>query len=50
MSIISKPHDKFFKETLSDIDAAKDFLANYLPPEILRITDLDTLKSEKDSY
>lgn len=35
MSIISKPHDKFFKETLSDIETTKDFIINYLPKHIL---------------
>ncbi len=33
MSIIKKPHDKFFKETLSDIETARDFMINYLPKE-----------------
>lgn len=50
MSLINKPHDKFFKETLSDIQTAKDFLQNYLPQEILEIIDLETITPQKDSY
>ncbi|SHI17453.1 Rpn family recombination-promoting nuclease/putative transposase [Desulfosporosinus lacus] len=49
MCLIHKPHDKFFKETLSDIGTAKDFLQNYLPQEILDIIDLETITPQKDS-
>ncbi|NSW92272.1 MAG: Rpn family recombination-promoting nuclease/putative transposase [Firmicutes bacterium] len=50
MGMISKPHDKFFKETLSDLEITKDFMLNYLPKEILEIIDLDNLSAGKDSY
>lgn len=50
MSLIHKPHDKFFKETLSDIQTAKDFLQNYLPQEILALIDMDAITPQKDSY
>ena len=50
MSIINKPHDKFFKETLSDLDTTKDFLFNYLPQEILDIVDISSISAEKDSF
>lgn len=50
MNIIKNPHDKFFKEIMSDINMAKDFISNYLPKEVVKITDLDTLKLEKDSF
>lgn len=50
MSLIHQPHDKFFKETLSDIRTAKDFLRHYLPPDILSLVDLDTIILQKDSY
>lgn len=36
MSIIKKPHEKFFKETLSDIETTRDFMINYLPKDLLR--------------
>lgn len=50
MGIINKPHDKFFKETLSNIENSRSFMENYLPSEILNIVDLDNLTVEKDSY
>lgn len=50
MGIINKPHDKFFKETLSNIETTRSFMENYLPKEILAITDLEKLTVEKDSY
>ena len=50
MALVPQPHDKFFKETLSDIHTAKDFLQNYLPREILAVIDVDTITPQKDSY
>jgi len=50
MSIINKPHDKFFKETLSDIETTRDFIKNYLPRELLSVIDLENLMPQKDSY
>ena len=50
MSIIKKPHDKFFKETLNDLETTRDFMKNYLPKDILEIIDLEKLSAEKDSY
>lgn len=45
---IENPHDKYFKETLGNVEVAKDFLNNYLPPDIMKIVDADTLYPEKD--
>lgn len=50
MSLINNPHDKFFKETFSDIHTARDFLQNYLPEEILALIDLESITPQKDSY
>lgn len=50
MGIINKPHDKFFKETMSNIENSRSFMENYLPSEILNIVDFDNLRVEKDSY
>jgi len=47
---IQNSHDKFFKETFSNIEIAKDFLNNYLSENIMKVIDLDTLKPEKDSF
>ncbi len=50
MSLINRPHDRFFKETMGDTETAQDFLLNYLPDDILQIIDLDNLTIEKDSF
>ncbi|MEZ0537302.1 Rpn family recombination-promoting nuclease/putative transposase [Caldicellulosiruptoraceae bacterium PP1] len=47
---VQNPHDKFFKETFSNIEVTKDFLINYLPEGIVKIIDLDTLELQKDSF
>lgn len=43
-------HDKFFKETMGDVSTAKDFLTHYLPNNIMKIVDVNTLEPQKDSY
>ena len=50
MSMINRPHDKFFKEVMGNVENTRDFLINYLPEDILKVTDLDNLTLEKDSY
>ncbi len=47
---IHHPHDKFFREAMSHPEVARDFLAPYLPEDILKIVRLDTIKQEKNSY
>ncbi|NLZ54395.1 MAG: Rpn family recombination-promoting nuclease/putative transposase [Thermoanaerobacteraceae bacterium] len=47
---IQNPHDKFFKETFGQVEVAKDFLSNYLPKNIIKIIDVDTLQLQKDSF
>ena len=42
---IQNPHDKFFKETFSNIEVAKDFLLNYLPQNIIENVDINTLEN-----
>lgn len=44
------PHDGLFKTFLTHPDTARDFLALYLPPELLNICRLDTLKLESGSF
>lgn len=43
-------HDRFFKETLSHAEVARDFLINYLPERVLKHLDLSSLKISKDSF
>lgn len=47
---IQNPHDKFFKETFGKVEVAKDFLNNYLPDNIMKIVEMDTLEPQKDSF
>ncbi len=47
---IQNPHDKFFKETFSKIEVARDFMNNYLPQSIINIVDLNTLEPQKDGF
>ena len=44
---IQNPHDKFFKETMGNVETAKDFLTNYLPESVMRVVNLDTLEPQK---
>lgn len=50
MKIINKPHDKFFKQSLSDIAIAKDFLETHIPATILAKFNLDEIELCKESY
>lgn len=50
MRIVNNPHDKLFKETMSDIEVAKDFFLNYFPGEILNKIELSNVQLVKDSY
>ncbi len=47
---VQNPHDKFFKETLTKVDLARDFARNYLPAAILQVVDLSTMEPQKDSF
>ncbi|MBU0470467.1 MAG: Rpn family recombination-promoting nuclease/putative transposase, partial [Nanoarchaeota archaeon] len=50
MDQITNPHDKFFKEVFTRRDTAREFLLNYLPDDVVRLLDLDSLKYTKDSF
>jgi predicted transposase/invertase (TIGR01784 family) len=50
MDKINNVHDKVFKKMFGDVTIAKNFLQSYLPNEILKITDLENLTYEKESY
>ena len=45
-----KPHDVFFKKSMSHPEIARDFFESYLPKEILEKADLTTLKRENSSF
>src|SRR4051812_5073466 len=50
MTIIKNPHDRFFRQSLSDLQIARDFFANHLPKDLLPRIDLNTLEICKESY
>ncbi|GAB6161189.1 Rpn family recombination-promoting nuclease/putative transposase [Desulfothermus naphthae] len=47
---IQNPHDAFVKEVFSHKEQAEDFLKNYLPHDICRLIDFDSLNIVKDSF
>ena len=50
MPDITNPHDKFFKEALTQPGAALAFLRDYLPPDVAAQLDLTHLQLVKDSF
>ena len=44
------PHDEFFKEIFGDLDRARGFLCDTLPPDIRELLDLDQLRRESESF
>lgn len=50
MSTLQKPHDALFRKSMENPMVAKEFFETNLPQEILDITDLSSLKMEKDSF
>lgn len=50
MSELTNPHDRFFKEALSQQDAAVDFLRHYLPAQVTELLDLASVQLVKDSF
>ncbi|MEW5801947.1 MAG: Rpn family recombination-promoting nuclease/putative transposase, partial [bacterium] len=50
MNEVNNPHDKFFKNVFSTKSNAEDFLLNYLPGDILKLLDLESLEYTKESF
>ncbi len=50
MTEISNPHDRFFKEVLSRQEVARDFLVHYVPANLVRLLDIDSLEIRKASF
>lgn len=46
----TNPHDKFFKAALTQPEAARTFLRDYLPAEVAEALDLTRLQLAKDSF
>lgn len=47
---ITMPHDKAFKQALSDVRIARDFLKHYLPEKIKAIVNLDVLEIQDRTF
>ncbi|WP_035277597.1 Rpn family recombination-promoting nuclease/putative transposase [Desulforegula conservatrix] len=47
---VQNPHDKFFKETWTNPEVARNFMGHYLPSEIVSAMNLDSLEICKDSF
>ena len=50
MAELSNPHDRFFKEMLTQPEAANDFLRHYLPAAVAGLLDLTATELVKDSF
>jgi len=44
------PHDEFFKEIFGDLDRARDFLRDTLPPDVRELLDLSRIERESESF
>ena len=47
---VQNPHDKFFRESFSRVEVARNFLEEYLPVEISEALDLAVLNLQSDSF
>ena len=50
MDSLTNPHDRFFKESFSRLETARDFVRHYLPADVTALLNLDTLEITKDSF
>ena len=50
MADLPNPHDAFYRETLSRVEAARDLVPHYLPAEAVACFGLWTLRVSKDSF
>lgn len=47
---LNNPHDKLFRETWSNLENVRGFLHHYLPADVSRIMDFESLEITKDSF
>lgn len=50
MPEITNPHDSFCKEIMARPEVATDFMANYLPPDVVASLEISALELVKDSF
>jgi predicted transposase/invertase (TIGR01784 family) len=47
---IQNPHDRFFRQSFQSEELARSYLQTYLPPDLLRILNLETLHLQDGSF
>lgn len=50
MAETTTPHDAVFKTFLSRVETTRDFIQIHLPPALLNLCDLSTLRLEPGSF
>lgn len=50
MQKLNNPHDRFFKDSFSRKDVVKNFIQEYIPPDLTKQIDLNSLEIQKDSF
>lgn len=50
MAESASPHDAVFKTFLSRVETARDFMILHLPPELIKLCRLETLRLESGSF
>ena len=50
MAEVTTPHDAVFKTFLSRVETARDFIELHLPPSLIKICKLETLRLESGSF
>lgn len=50
MSDVGSHHDRYFRETFSRAEAARELVGSYLPPDVVGCLDLETLEVTGDSF
>ncbi len=47
---IQNPHDRFFRQSFQSEELARSYLQTYLPSDLLRILNLETLHLQDGSF
>ncbi len=50
MQKLNNPHDRFFKDSFSRKDVVRNFIQEYIPPDLTKQIDLNSLEIQKDSF
>ena len=47
---VNNPHDKFFRQTFSELEVARDYIQVFFPKEVKDLLDLTSLKPGNTAY